>query len=238
MRGAAFLILATVLGAQTASRAQSPDMTVGELVEKAVSRDELLHQRHLALKCDQTIRTERLDAAGNVIKSKVVHIVHYPTASITFSTTMEDKASSTDGDTAKAQHVMAVMNLRKLAPRFQLALLPRERLRGRDCYVLSFFPKPGQHADSREEKVINNLKGRFWIAVDDFSIMQSEGNLAGPVTVALIASVNQLDFKFYVTQLPDGEDGPGTFTITMAVSAPFYDFRQRQTTLTENWRPQ
>jgi len=131
---------------------------------------------------------------------------------------------------------MAVLDLQKLAPRFQLSREADADSAGRGCYVVSYRPRPGQAYDTREEKVINSLSGRFWISKDDFSIVQSEGSLSQPVTVAWVASVYRLEFQYRSMPLPTGETAPASFQVVLAVRAPLYDLRQRQTSTITNYR--
>jgi hypothetical protein len=218
---------------------------VSEIVQKAIARDDFRRDRREAFEADQTILTERLDTDGKVLAAKTVHMIHHPTREISYSTdTMSTSPSITQGgsghpdeDTVKAQHIMAVMNLGKLAPHFTETVTGSATIQGRDCYVVSYHPKPGQPADNREEKVVNNVAGKFWIAKDNYDIMQSEGSLVGPVTVALIASVTRMDFKFHSQVLTNGDVGPGDFSVDMAIHAPFYDFRQLQVNSLAHWRP-
>ena len=203
----------------------APAPSVHEIVQRAVAQDNVRRLRRVALECEQNILTEQLDPAGKVVKSKTVRMVYHPTANISFSTSVESKPSGPPGKpdeaTVKAQHIMAVMDLGKLAPRFTETVIGSAVVHGRDCYIVAYRPKPGQPADSREEKVVNNVGGRFWIAKDNYDILQSEGSLVGPVTVALIASVTRMDFKFDSQPLPNGDVGPASFSVDMAVKAPF-----------------
>ena len=57
------------------------------------------------------------------------------------------------------------------------------------------------------------------------------------MTVAFIASVTRMDFKFHSQLLPNGEVGPLDFSVDLAIHAPFYDFRQLQVNSLRNWRP-
>ncbi len=220
-----------------------PLPSVQEIVRRALANDELRRQHRLALVCDQTITTERLDDQGEVFKSKTLHVPYREGAGISFSTDVEFPAETDrhprhrDGDIAKADHRMALMNLRRLAPRFQCALTGEAAVRGRDCYVVEYSPRRGQAADTREEKVINQLHGRFWIDKKSFEILQGEGSLAAPVPVAWLASVIRLDFAFHTQTMPNGEAGPADFHVDLAAKAPFYFYRQQQTTQLENWRP-
>ena len=220
-----------------------PELSVRDIVQKAVVRDDARRERRVTFEADQTIRTERLDTSGKVLDSKTVHMVAHPTKDILFATQTGSSSASSAGqpnaDTVKAQHIMAVMNLGKLAPRFTETVTGSAVIQGRECYVVGYRPKPGQSADTREEKVVNNVAGRFWIAKDNFDILQSEGSLVSPVTVAFIASVasvTRMDFKFHSQPLPNGDVGPADISVDMAIHAPFYDFRQLQVNTFTNWR--
>ena len=208
------------------------------IVPKAVANDELRRQHRLALECDQTITTDRLDEAGKSFKTKQVRVVHREGHAFAYSADVDATSESTakDGDTAKAEHLQAVMNLRKLAPRFRYAISGTGEVRGRPCWIVSYSPKGDQAAATREDKVINNLHGRYWIDQATSEILQGEGSLASPVSTALVASVTRMDFRFHSQTLPNGEAGPAEFSVDLAVQAPFYFYRQRQTSRMENWR--
>ena len=128
------------------------------------------------------------------------------------------------------------MNLRRLAPRFQYRLAGEEPVAGRTCDIIAFSPKGSQPADTREDKVINNLHGWYWIDKNTFEILQAEGSLVAPVTVALIASVTRMDFTLHSGVLPNGEVGPADFRVDLTVKAPFHFYRQQQRSRMENWR--
>ena len=142
-----------------------------------------------------------------------------------------------DGDTVKAEHNMAIMNLRRLAPRFECSLTGEERVQGRVCYVVAYAPRQGQTADSAEQKVIGRLHGRFWIDQKTSEILQGEGSLASPVSVGPLAAVRAMSFAFHNRKLPGGEVGPADFSVDFTVKAPFYFYRQRQVNRLEKWRP-
>ncbi len=238
-----FLPLAA-LHAETTSRriivtAQAPP-SVQEIMQRALANDELRRQHRLALECDQTIITERLDDKGDLLKHKSVRITHCEEPEFAYSTDAEipsEHRAHQDGDTAKAEHRMAVMNLRQLAPRFQCTVTGEAPVRGRACYIVEYTPRRGQPSSTREEKVINQLHGRFWIDQKNFEILQGEGSLAAPVSVALLSSVTGLDFAFHTQTMPNGEAGPADFSVDLTVKAPFYFYRQQQMNRLENWRP-
>ncbi len=229
--------LATVRAEQPTG---TPPLSADEIVRRSVLRDDQLRASRTTMKSDRTVHTDRLDAGGKVIETKTVRAVHYPTNGMDVSTEVESTraADATGENTVKADKLETVMSLRRLAPRFDMTLLGEETVRGQACYIIGYRPKSVQpSASTREEKVVGNLHGRLWLSKTDFSIIQSEGALVGPVTLALVASVNQMDFKYHSQSLPNGDTAPSDLTMSMAIKAPFYDFRQRQVTTEENWRP-
>ena len=215
---------------------------VQEIVRRAVANDALRHQHRLALACDQVLTTERLDEAGTVFKTKTAHLVYQEDDGSVNTTSAdlpaeEGQRHHQDGDTTKAEHRLAAMDLQQLAPRFDYVLTGETPVRGRACYVVEYSPRRDQSAETREEKVINGLHGRFWIDKGTFEILQGEGSLARPVTVALFGSVTRMDFAFHTQTLPGGEAGPADFSTDLVVKAPFHFYRQRQKSEFENWRP-
>lgn len=209
-------------------------LSAGDIIQRAIQRDEILRRDRQRFECDVNVKTEKLDGKGSVVSTKAVNATMRPTRQIAVGG--EIKSEKRDRDYCEAQKFMAVLDLQKLAPRFQLSRDADAEAAGRGCYVVTYRPRPGQAYDTREEKVINGLNGRFWIAKDDFSIVQSEGSLTQPVTVALIASVYRLDFKYCSQPLSSGETAPASFSVNLAVRAPLYDLRQRQTSTISNYR--
>ncbi len=255
-RSALSFLAALILGALPVSpvaRAQQPSapeatppLSVAECIQRVVASDEQRREHRQAMECDETVKTERLDDQDKVVSTKTIYFLGGETKDLSYSTKVESRSAPTpspdgklgkDEEAVKAQSLVAVMNLRHLSPRYTFALAGSAQIHGRDCNIFTYHPKPGQPAATREEKVVNNLQGHYWIDKNTFEILQVDGSLASPVSVALIASVTRMDFKFHSQTLPNGEAGPLDFSVNLAVRAPFYDFRQRQTTTMENWRP-
>lgn len=232
------LTLVLVLGPAGMQAAPSSEasgaLSAADIIQRAIQRDEVLRRDRQRYECDVNVKTEKLDGKGVVVSTKGVNVTMRPIRQIAFGG--EIKAEKQDKDYCEAQKFMAVLDLQKLTPRFQLAREADAEAVGRGCYVVSYRPRVGQAYDTREEKVINGLSGRFWIAKDDCSIVQSEGSLAQPVSVALVASVYRLDFQYRSLSLPTGETAPASFSVNLAVRAPLYDLRQRQTSTISNYR--
>ena len=245
----AFLLLSATLTTGTLRAQQTAERlivtaprwpAVQEIVQRAVANDDLRHQHRLALECDQILTTERLDADGAVSKTKTVRLIHREGSEFAFFAKDDTAAANRaihDGDTVKAEHRMAVMNLRRLAPRYDYSLAEEAQVQGRACFVVAYSPRRGQSSRTPEEKVLDQLHGRFWIDEKTSEILQGEGALAAPVSVGLFASVRAMSFAFHNEKLPNGEVGPADFSVDFTVKAPFYFYRQRQVNRLENWRP-
>ena len=211
-------------------------LSADELIELALVRDEAARTARARWRHDEELTTERLDADGQVLHSTVAS-----RRGIADETPGASGSVNPSGGSAPAdENFRVALDLRRLAGRFDLA---REAAGpaadGERCYVVAFRPRaePQAHA-SREEKVINGLSGRFWLARRDLSIVQSEAELRQPVTVAWVASVYRLNFHYYGQRLPGrGVVVPAGLTLDLGVTAPLYHSRQRQTTTMTNYQP-
>jgi hypothetical protein len=120
------------------------------------------------------------------------------------------------------QSLRAELDLAKLARRFVYAIRGAGEVDGRDCWIVGYGPKAGTSAGSREEKVINALRGQLWIDKETFSILRCEGKTAEPVTVALIATVDPLEFSYESQRLSNGEVVPRSVDVAITMKAPFF----------------
>ena len=249
MRTSLFLLLPLALAATELHAQQTSERVVitgegppdvNEIVQRAVANDEQRHEHRLGFACDQIVTTERLDKAGTVFKTKTAHLVHHESDEAARSVAEDLPAESDrphrDGDTVKAEHRLGVLVLRRLAPRFDYVLAGEAPVRGRACYLVEASPRLDQPANSREERVIDGLHARFWIDKGTFEILQGEGSLVRPVSVALFGSVTRMDFAFHTQTLPNGEVGPADLRTDLVVTAPFHFYRQRQSSVLEDWR--
>lgn len=213
-------------------------------MRRVVEQDDAARERRSGLEYDLSLKTERLDAAGKVLKTKLTRAVARPRRDVSFATELTpDPGASAEAqanarqEMQESQRLQAVMRLRRLADHFAYRIEGSATVDGRDCWVLAFFPRSGAPAATREEKVVNGLRGRFWIEKSTASVAQSEGALAAPVSLGFFVTMNQLAFRYRAQALPKGELAPASFGIEVNVSAPLYSFRQRQSSTMENYRP-
>ncbi len=233
-----FLLAAVLLlaepGGVRGGEASLDKLSADELMQLALVRDEAARTARAHWRHDQELTTDRLDARGQLLGSKVTSR-HGVASDGTPGASGSVDGSDTDGD------FQVTLDLRRLAGRFDLQ---REgegfSKEGERCYLLAFRPRAeSQTHASREEKVINQLSGRFWLAKSDLSIVQSEAALSQPVTVAWVASVYRLDFRYRGRRLSGrGAVVPASLVLDLGVEAPLYHSRQRQTTTMTNYQPE
>lgn len=214
----------------------SSDPTPAEILRRASRRDEQLRRERQRYECDVRLTVETLDRNGAVSEKRAKNYVMRPTADISLGGELLDASGKTDKDAVEARKFMAVMDLDKMGPRYELAREANAAENGRECFVIRYRPKAAQPYATNEEKIMNQLTGRLWIARDDFSILRSEGHLERPVTVALVASVYRLDFAYRSAPLPSGDPAPESFELSLAVKAPFYHSAQRQRSVLTRYR--
>ncbi len=214
--------------------ASAPEISADEIIRRATLRDEQLRRERQRYQCDLRVTTEKLDGTDAVVSTKTLAVVMRPAREIAVGG--EVASGANDKEAVEAKKFLAVMDLQKLAPRFEMSREADGESNGRACYVVRYRPRVSQRADTKEEKAMNGLTGRFWVARDDFSILQSEGTLAQPVTIMLVASVYRLDFTYRSCPLPNGDPAPACFQLVLGVKAPLYEMRQRQTSTMSNYR--
>ena len=239
------LLLAFLLPTLATARAEDATAPppVDELVRRVVARDEAARAHRHEFQYDLTRVTERLDAAGKVTQSKTTRAVARPSRTVAFSIDITPDPSATAAERAQAtqearegERIQAAMRLSRLASHFQYAIEGHETVDGRDCWVLAYRPKPGSPAETREERIVNELTGRFWIDRATDSIVRSEGRLPAPTSIAMVVKMNQLAFQYRSQNLPNGELGPESFSVEVEVAAPFYLFHQKQRSTMRNYR--
>lgn len=244
--GRGLLLAVTLLLAPVALRAEEPAAvapSADELVRRVVARDDAARLRRQEFAYDLTRVTERLDAAGKVTQSKTTRALARPSRTSAFTIEETPDANATAAERAQAaqeaqegERIQAAMRLDRLANHFQYVVEGRESVDGRDCWVLAYRPKAGAPAGTREERVVNQLVGRFWIDRATDSIVRSEGRLPARVSLAPLVGMNQLAFQFRSQVLPNGDLGPESFAVEVEVAAPFYVFHQRQRSTMRNYR--
>jgi len=147
------------------------------------------------------------------------------------------RKASDDGDdddkdkqVEDAKKVNAMLDMAKIAPRYNYQRLNDETIRTRRCFVIKFSPKKDQPFSSREEKVINKVSGIIWIDQNDFSIIQTKGKLTEEVDVAwFLATMKSLDFNYQTSELDIANiPVPADFSMNFDLNIMGYRMAQRQ----------
>ena len=135
-----------------------------------------------------------------------------------------------DQQVEDAKKVNAMLDMAKIAPRYNYQRLNDDTIRDRRCFVIKFTPKKDQPFSSREEKVINKVGGTIWIDQNDFSIIQTKGKLTEEVDVAwFLATMKALDFNYQTAELGLANiPVPSDFSMNFDLNIMGYRMAQRQ----------
>jgi hypothetical protein len=218
--------------------------TVEELVRKVIAQEQTGLKQRAGLEYSFSLTTEHYDAAGRKTNVQTVRGIAKAKPNIEYATELKQPASEAgQRDTEKsqqfkdAQSLRAQLDLGKLASHFLFSIRGTGELEGHSCWVLAYEPKTGTSANSREEKVINALRGQLWIDKETFSILRCDGKTVEPVTMALIFRVDPLEFRYQSRKLSSGEVLPQYFDVAMTMKAPFFYSRQRQYCTLSDFHP-
>ena len=142
----------------------------------------------------------------------------------------DDDDDDKDKQVEDAKKVNAMLDMAKIAPRYNYQRLNDETIRARRCFVIKFTPKKDQPFSSREEKVINKVGGTIWIDQNDFSIIQTKGKLTEEVDVAwFLATMKSLDFNYQTSELSLANiPVPDSFMMNFDLNIMGYRMAQRQ----------
>jgi hypothetical protein len=227
---AAFFIYRAEFG-----KAEEAIPPVDELVQRVIVQEKADRQHQAGLEYSFTLTTEHYDSNGRRTGAQTVREIARAKASVEYKADLTSEPSGATKNHEEAsqglrdnQSLQAQLDLAKLAPRFVCSIRGTAEVEGRDCWVMGYRPREGIFASSREEKVLNALRGQFWIDKETFAILRCDGKIVEPVKVALIATVDSLEFSYQSQKLPSGEVVPRFFDIAMTLKAPFFYARQRQ----------
>jgi hypothetical protein len=226
------------------AKAEDRIPTVDELVQKAIAQEQTALKHRAGLEYSFSLTTEHYDVDGRRTNAQTVRGIARARPNVEYATELKQQASeSAQNDAGKSQEIKEAQSLRaqldleKLASHFIYSIRGAGELDGHSCWILAYEPKTGTSAHSREEKVINALRGQLWIDKQTFSILRCDGKTVEPVPVALIFWVDPLEFRYQSRKLSNGEVVPEYFDVAMTMKAPFFYSRQRQYCTLSDFRP-
>jgi hypothetical protein len=215
---------------------------VDELVQRVIAQEQTDRRHQAGLEYSFALTTEHYDAKGQRTSAQTVRATAKAKAGIEFNADLASDTGGTSKNREEAssglkdnQSLRAQLDLSKLAPRFVYFIEGTGAAEGRDCWIVGYRPKAGVPAGSREEKVINALRGRLWIDKETSAILRCDGKTVEPVNVVLIATLDPLEFSYQSQKLSSGAVVPKSFDVVLTLKAPFFYARQRQVCTLSNF---
>jgi hypothetical protein len=201
-----------------------PSEEAYRIVRRLAEQDKRLAERRRQFDYDLIIIREKLDAERRIVSESKQRQAVYADRPPDYGSRPE---KGPEGETAKAaqEEPFEVLNV---IDHYYYSLDGSERVNGVDCYKIRFTPRPNMPYRNREEKVVNAVWGHLWASKEDYSLLQNEGFLGHPVSVAwFFARLYELEFRWESQQLPNGDWGPKEVRYRYAVHIPFGWLRER-----------
>ena len=212
---------------------------IDELVQKVIVQEKVDRQHQAGLEYGFTLTTEHYDAKGRRTSAQTVRAIASAKANPQYTADLTPEAAQNHDEASPGlkgnQSLRTQLDLTALVSRFDYSIRGTAQVEGRDCWVVGYRPKTGTSASSREDKVINALRGKLWIDKETFAILRCDGKTDEPIRVALVATVDSLEFSYQSQKLSNGEVVPQFFDVAMTLKAPFFYARQRQVCTLSNF---
>lgn len=266
MRRLSLTILFLLVVLPTLPAAERDDKpTPLEIFDAALARFDDIRLAMRKWQYHQTLTTQQLDSAGNVIAKGTWKSIVRPgdprPLEFTFEKmegklsffksgseaeeTSAKKSAATKPATAteeenQAESAVAAVKKFNLRDRYIWKRLPDETVVGESAYVLTFEPKPKQNTKSREERFFGLLGGRMWVSRDDFNVLKAEAALQSPCSLFwIIARVTTFQFTY---ELEPARGANPLLRLSKGaaktvVTFPFYSVRQRHWQTIDKYEP-
>ena len=120
--------------------------------------------------------------------------------------------------------------------RYEFRLEGRETVRGHDCWVISFKPRPGKlPVRNRMDRALNQSTGRFWIAREDHGAVRIEFALRRPFKYwgGLLAVIRNTDGRMDYQRVAPGIWAPLDFDLALDLEIMMVKDIRR--TIAKNW---
>ncbi len=95
--------------------------------------------------------------------------------------------------------------MREMTEAFDFTLRGRERLEGRDTWILDATPRPGYQPPSREAKVLKAMEGTLWIDCQNYQWVKVEAKVLKPVWFGWCIAKVAPGTRFLLEQAPVSE---------------------------------
>jgi hypothetical protein len=95
--------------------------------------------------------------------------------------------------------------MREMVNAFTFKLMGRQRVNGRDCYVLAASPRSGYKPTSNETKVLTGMRGTMWIDTQEYQWVKVEASVFRPVPLEFSLADVHPGTEFFLEQSPQAD---------------------------------
>ena len=96
--------------------------------------------------------------------------------------------------------------MNEMVKAFDFKIAGRERVNGRDCWVLDATPRSGYRPVSHETRVLTGMRGRMWIDSQQYQWVKVHAEVFRPVAFGLFIAHVQPGTEFTLEETPIGPD--------------------------------
>ena len=263
-----FIVFSFVLWPTSSARAEPEErLSALDIFDAALAKFEANRVALYKWQYRQTLTTQQLDGAGQVIATGTWHSIvrpgdpqpleytgesvrgklsffgsgaEQPKATPARSATPKGRAAAQTDEKDQAETAAKAVRKYNLRDRYLWKRLPDGTAAGEEAYVLAFAPKPKQNTRSREERFFGLLAGRVWISKRDLTLLRAEGALQSPCSLFWIfARVTTCSFTYELE--PERANNRllrlSTATAKTVVAFPFSTVRQKHWQTVDKYEP-
>lgn len=253
-------VCSVVLVCAESALAAEPEFTADDILQKAIEAQERHEDTGNEVKYDYDLVsvTEKLDKQGDVKEVETRVYRSHPIEGVAYERLVEkDGRDLTDKELEKerkreekfrkklaageAKHNDAddrVAFDEELLSRYDIERVDVRAVGGRDCYVLSFEPKPGKLPVKRTvDRALNKAAGHIWIDTESFEIARIEFELQEKVRLwwGIMGSLSKMSGTFQRHPMPDDVWLPERFDFYIKARMLFRSIHVRQQVVWEDF---
>ena len=253
--------LLTALWLSQATIVRAKDLTVQEIVDRAIERSESQLEANVEAKFESLVLrlVDSVDGEGKVTKTEKTRYSRYPLYGALFEELVEKEnrpLTEKEAEEEKKRRNDFIKEVRKriaegkspqpedarqvrfdseFMSRYQTRLIGEESLRGHSCWVVYLEPRKGKlPVKRRMDEALNRSTGKLWISQDDFGLVRVEFEMREPIRylAGLLATLRNTVGQLEFEQIERNIWFPVEFELQLDLRILFKNIRRN---IAVNW---